>query len=131
MTTTIELKLKIVSWDEAPYRELPDGSKFARAEVALAADAGDAAGSFDSLLYYRPDGTSSYTCLLTLDNPIPGRPGSLVLQGSGSYDGTTAQFTASVVEGTGDLVGVTGDATSSSTHDDYPYMPLTLRYETR
>lgn len=31
--------------------------------------------------------------------------------------------------GTGDLAGISGSATSSSTHGDYPYMPLTLRYE--
>jgi hypothetical protein len=131
MTTTIELKLKIESWDEAPYRELPDGSKFARAEVVLAADAGDTTGSFESLLFYRPDGTSSYVCLLQLNNAIEGHAGSFVLQGSGSYDGTTAAFQASVVDGsgTGDLVGVTGTATSASTHADYPYMPLSVRYE--
>jgi hypothetical protein len=131
MPTTIELRLKIVSWDEVPYRELPDGGKFARAEVALASEAGDASGSFESLLFYRPDGTSSYVCLLQLNNAIEGRAGSFVLEGSGSYDGTTAKVQASVVagSGTGDLAGVIGTATSTSTHADYPYLPVTLRYE--
>jgi hypothetical protein len=132
MTTTTELKLKIVSWDESPYRELPDGSKFARAEVVLAADSpDDAGGHFESLLFYRADGTSSYVCLLQLDNVIDGHPGSVVLQGSGTYDATTAAIEATVVDGsgTGELTGITGTATSSSTHDDYPYMPISLRYE--
>jgi hypothetical protein len=131
MTTTTELKLKIVSWDESPYRELPDGSKFAKAEVVLAADEGDGKGSFDSLLYYRPDGTSSYVCLLQLADVIEGHPGSVVLEGGGGYDGTTAEFRATVVggSGTGDLVGASGSVTSASTHADYPYMPLTLEYE--
>ncbi|MDX6245027.1 MAG: hypothetical protein QOE76_2750 [Frankiales bacterium] len=131
MTTTTELKLKILSWDEAPYRELPDGAKFARATVVLGADAGDAAGTFESLLFYRPDGTSRFVCLMQLDNVIEGRSGSFVLEGRGSYDGTTAELVAAVVEGsgTGDLVGVTGTVSSTSTHADYPYMPISLGYE--
>jgi hypothetical protein len=31
--------------------------------------------------------------------------------------------------GTGELAGISGTGTSVSTHDDYPFMPLTLRYE--
>lgn len=129
--TTTELKLKIASWDEAPYRELPDGSKFAKADVGLAAEGGGGSGSFESLLFYRPDGTSSYVCLLQLTDVVDGHAGSLVLEGNGTYDGTTAEFNATVVAGSGTdgLVGVSGTVTSSSTHADYPYMPLTLRYE--
>ena len=54
-----------------------------------------------------------------------------MLQGAGSFDGTTAAGTMSVVEGsgTGELGGITGSATSSSTHEDYPNMPLTLSYD--
>lgn len=131
MTTTTKLKLKIVSWDESPYRELPDGSKFAKAEVVLAADEGDGTGSFDSLLYYRPDGTSSYVCLLQLADVVEGHAGSFVLAGSGGFDGTTAEFSATVVadSGTDELVGASGSVTSASTHADYPYMPLILEYE--
>jgi len=35
MTTHLETRLKIDSWDEKPYRELEDGRKFTRANVAL------------------------------------------------------------------------------------------------
>ena len=31
--------------------------------------------------------------------------------------------------GTGELAGISGSADSSSTHDDYPHMPLTLSYD--
>jgi hypothetical protein len=36
-----------------------------------------------------------------------------------------------VVEGsgTGQLAGLTGTADSVSTHDDYPFMPLTRKYD--
>src|SRR5690606_35848657 len=37
MTTHLETKFEIKSWDEKPYRELPDGRKFTEARVALAA----------------------------------------------------------------------------------------------
>jgi hypothetical protein len=132
MVSTRETKLKIDSWDEKPYRELPDGGKCARAEVVLSAGAdGLLGGSFEALLYYRPDGTSSYVTLMTLEGELDGRTGSFVLRGDGAYDGTTARGESTVVEGsgTGALAGIIGTAVSESTHTDYPFMPLTLTYE--
>lgn len=90
MTTTTELKLQIGSWDENPYREFDDGRKFTRAEVALAdADAGLQA-SYEGLMFYAADGTSSYVTLMQITGTLDGRSGSFVLTGSGNYDGTTA-----------------------------------------
>jgi hypothetical protein len=123
---TFESKLKIESWDEKPYRELADGSKFSRAEVTLS---GPLAGNFESLLFYRTDNTSTYVSLMHLTGTIDGRSGSFVLQGEGTFDGTTAHVETRVVSATGDLAGLTGTAESESTHADYPYMPLTLRYD--
>lgn len=138
--TTYQTRLDIKSWDENPYRELADGTKFARAEVTLAgaADTGTAEsgagtalaeGSFEALLHYRADGTSTYVTLMSLTGTVEGRSGRLVLAGDGSYDGTTARMRAHVIEATGDLAGLTGTAVSESTHADYPHMPLTLTYE--
>ena len=132
MTDTVETKLKIDSWDEQSYRELPDGSKFARANVVLAEGAdGLTEGTFEALLYYRADGTSSYVSLMYLTAELAGRSGTFVLRGDGGYDGTTARGSSVIIEGsgTGKLSGVTGSAESASTHADYPYMPLTLRYD--
>jgi hypothetical protein len=133
---TYETRLDIKSWDEKPYRELADGSKFARAEVTLAAGAAEtdtgtvlAEGSFEALLHYRADGTSTYVTLMSLTGTVEGRSGRLVLAGDGSYDGTTARVRAHVIDATGDLAGLTGTAVSESTHEDYPRMPLTLTYE--
>jgi Protein of unknown function (DUF3224) len=132
MTETLQTKLKIESWDEKPYRELPDGSKFARASVTLAEGAdGLSEATFEALMYYRPDGTSSYVSIMQITAELAGRSGTFVLRGDGSYDGTAATGESVILEGsgTGKLAGITGSALSSSTHDDYPFMPLTLRYD--
>ncbi len=131
MADTLETRLKIASWDERPYRELADGSRFCRADVVLAEGTdGIAGGVFEALLYYRPDGTSSYVTLMSLTADLNGRQGTFVLRGEGTFDGTTARVTASVVDGsqTGDLAGLSGTAESVSTHADYPYMPLKVSY---
>jgi len=128
----METKLEITSWDEKPYREFDDGRKFSKAEVTLTGTGdGLTGGSFESLLYYRADGTSEYVSILEITGTLGGRSGSFVLQGAGSYDGTTARFEVTVVpgSGTGDLAGISGTAESASTHADYPNMPLTIRYE--
>jgi hypothetical protein len=132
MAEIVETRLKIDSWDEKPYRELSDGRKFTRADVALSGSGdGLESATFEGLMFYRADGTSSYVTLMHIIGTLGGRSGSFVLQGHGSFDGTTAHGESSVVSGsgTGELVGITGIAESASTHEDYPFMPLTLRYE--
>jgi hypothetical protein len=142
MTSRIETTIRIESWDEKPSAEYVDGTKVAHAVVALSNDAGNDAGSdlaesrdalrsghMESVLYYRADGTSSYAGVLRLEAELDGRSGSLTAIGEGSYDGTTASSTMRIAEGTGDLAGLTGTVSSSSTHADYPHMPLVLEYE--
>jgi hypothetical protein len=132
MTKTENEKFKIESWDEKAYRELDDGSKFTRAEVVLTgARDGLASASFDAIMYYRPDGTSSYVTLMRVTGTLDGRGGSFVLQGSGTYDGKTASGESQVVpgSGTGELAGLSGTGRSVSSHDDYPFMPFTLEYD--
>jgi hypothetical protein len=132
MSETLDLKLKIVSWDEKPYRELEDGRKFTRAEVALEGTGdGIESATFEALMFYKADGTSSYVTLMQITGQISGRSGDFVLRGEGAYDGKTAIGTSSVApgSGTGELAGISGTASSSSTHEDYPNMPLTLTYD--
>jgi len=131
MTEILETKLEIKSWDEKPYRELGEGAKLARAEVTLAGTGdGLSGGSFESLLFYRADGTSDYVSVMEITGTIGGRSGSLVLRGTGTYDGTTARGVSTIVpgSGTGGLAGISGSAESVSTHADYPHMPLTISY---
>jgi hypothetical protein len=132
MAEIVETRLKIDSWDEKPYRELSDGRKFTRAEVALSGSGDELeSATFVGLMFYRADGTSSYVTLMHINGTLGGHSGSFVLQGHGSFDGTTARGESTVVAGSGTagLAGITGIAESASTHEDYPFMPLTLRYE--
>src|SRR4051794_4271527 len=129
MTEKIETTIKIDSWDEKPTREYDDGTKVAHAVVALTeGHDGLATGHLESVLYYRADGTSSYAGVLHLEASLDGRSGAFTAVGDGGYDGTTASSTMRIVEGTGELAGISGTVSSSSTHDDYPNMPLVVEY---
>ncbi|HZD98948.1 MAG TPA: DUF3224 domain-containing protein [Micromonosporaceae bacterium] len=129
--TRLTTKLEIKSWDEQPYRELDDGRKFTKADVTLAGTGdGIEAGSFESIMFYRTDGTADYVSVMQLSGSLDGKSGDFVLRGDGSFDGTTAQGEMEIVpgSGTGAFAGITGTATSASTHDDYPFMPLEITY---
>jgi hypothetical protein len=132
MARTLETKLKIESWDEKPYREHDDGRKFTKADVVLGGDdQGIEKATFESMMYYTADGTGVFLSLMEVTGTLDGRRGSFVLEGRGTYDKTTARSDYAVVpgSGTGDLAGISGEGSSTSTHEDYPNMPLTLRYD--
>lgn len=143
MRKTLQTALSIESWDEQPTREHGDGRKFTRAQVRLGGPTGDqadgpadqsgarASATYDALLAYAADGTSTYVTMMEVTAVLDGRAGSFVLTGSGTFDGTTAdgRFTVVPGSGTGELAGISGSATSRSTHDDYPAMPLRLEYD--
>ncbi len=130
--TSIATRLRIASWDENPVSEFGDGSKITRATVVLTDGAdGLESGRFESVMYYRSDGTSSYVNIMHLTATLDGRTGSFVLSGEGTFDGTTASGTSTIVagSGTGGLTGIRGAINSASTHADYPFMPLVLDYD--
>lgn len=132
MAKTLETTLEITGWDEQSYEDIEGGAKCTRAEVTLKPGPdGLGPATSQSLMYYRPDGTSSLVSLMRVSGTIDGRSGSFVLLGQGSYDATTALVESVVVEGsgTGELAGISGTAVSRSTKDDYPNMPLTLVYD--
>ena len=80
-------------------------------------------------MYYAADGTSTYVGAIRLAAELDGKKGAFAAVGEGGYDGTTASSTMKIVDGTGDLAGITGTVASSSTQDDYPNMPLVIEYE--
>jgi hypothetical protein len=129
MTEKLATKLKIESWDEQPYQELPNGSKFTRATVVLKGDA--LAGTWNALMYYRPDGTGTYVGLMHLTGSLGDRTGGVTLRSTGTFDGTTARVDSDVVPGSGvdGFDEMSGTSTSVSTHDDYPFWPMTLEYD--
>jgi Protein of unknown function (DUF3224) len=134
MTTThLQTKLEIKSWDENPFHELPDGQKVARATTMLVGSELSLQGAamMSSLLHYLADGTSTFVAVLSIEGRLGDRSGSVVLHGTGSYDGTHARMELTIVpgSGTGELAGIRGGGASVSSHGDYPLMPLTLDYE--
>jgi hypothetical protein len=133
MTKTVETRLEIKSWDEMPYRELEDGRKFTKANVVLAGSEGDLRGeaTWEALMYYAADGTGTYVGLMQVTGRLGERSGSFVMQGSGTYDGKQARVESFVVPGSGtdELTGLSGTSVSVSTHEDYPFWPLTLTYD--
>jgi hypothetical protein len=133
MSSHIDSKFEIKSWDEQPCRELADGQKLTRSSVTLAPTDDELAASatWESLMYYAADGTSVYFGFMHVDGALGGRTGTFVLRTDGTYDGTTARGTFEVLagSGTGELTDLTGRGGSVSTHADYPLMPVTLDYE--
>lgn len=111
MTTSAKGTFEIESWDEKPYAEPGEGVKLTRAEVKerFSGDL-EGAGSSQSLMCYRADGTATYVGLQLIEGSVGGRAGSFVLQVDGGYDGTNAKATWTVVTGsaTGELTGLEG-----------------------
>jgi hypothetical protein len=130
MTEKLETTIKIDNWDEKPTQEYDDGTKVAHAAVTLT-DGNDGlrSGLLESVLYYRSDGTSDYMGLIHLEGELSGRNGSFTAIGEGTYDSTTASSTMRIVDGTGELAGIGGTVSSSSTQADYPNMPLVIEYQ--
>ena len=133
MTTHLETKLEIKSWDEKPYREFDDGRKLSKAQVVLAgtAEGAELDATWEALLYYTADGTSTYVGQMYVTGRLGDRTGSFVMQGNGTYDGKRARIESIVVPGSGtdELAGIAGKSTHVSTHDDYPFWPITMEYD--
>jgi hypothetical protein len=131
-TKLLSTKLEIKSWDEEPFRELPEGHKLSRASTTLAVTEPEieAEGVLTTLLHYQADQTSTFVALLYVEGRLGDRTGGFALHGTGTYDGTHARIGFTVVpgSGTGELAGVEGTGESVSSHGDYPYLPLTLDY---
>ena len=130
MDTDLEIRLRIDLWDEQPTSEFPDGTKLSRADVRLSSDAEVLAAQSQSLLFYAADGTSTFVAMMRVEANLAGRSGAFVLYGTGDYDGTAARQHLQILEGSGSdgLEGIRGAATSASTHQDYPFMPIHINY---
>jgi hypothetical protein len=120
---------EVTSWQEATYHELDGGRKLTRATVkqALSGDLeGEAVTEF--LMCYRPDGTATYLGQQQVSGTIGGRSGGFVVHIQGTYDGTEARSTWTVVAGSGteDLRGLRGEGTSVAPHG--PNASLTFDY---
>jgi hypothetical protein len=125
-TGTYEVK----AWDEKPYEELEEGAKLTRASVTETFK-GDIEGesTVEFLMMYPDASTASYVGLQRVVGSLGGRPGSFVLQVSGTFEGGVAQATWSVVpgSGTGELRGLRGEGGFPAQHGSSS-VPYTLDY---
>ena len=81
-------------------------------------------------MFYRPDGTSSYVSIMQVTGATGPRRRFRVPRGR-QVRRHDRQWPVDGCQriGSGKLAGLTGKARSDSTHDDYPFMPLTLDYD--
>ena len=104
--------VKVDRWDEHTYHETSDGRKLTRARVqqTLAGDL-DGHGEAEWLMFYRPDSTADFVGLHHFVGRIGARPGSVVLETCGTFDGTAATGPLRIVSGSGtdELEGTSGD----------------------
>jgi hypothetical protein len=120
----------IKGWDEKPYNEAVGLPKLTRASVTKTFR-GDLEGEsqVEYLMVYRADGTASFVGLERVVGRLGGRPGTFVLQRTGSFDGSLAKESYSVVPGSGtaELAGLRGEGSSGAGHGKENSM--TLEYD--
>ncbi|MGH7777260.1 MAG: DUF3224 domain-containing protein [Candidatus Dormibacterales bacterium] len=120
----------VTSWEEKTYEALEGAEKLTRARIAQDFAGGlEGTGTWECLMYYRPDGTAAYTGLVRLAGRLDGRQGAFVVLSEGSYDGAEARATWEVVRGSGSggLQGLSGRGTSVAPHG--PDGTFSLDYE--
>jgi hypothetical protein len=109
---------QVSGWDEKPYREGPAGKlTYAVVEQSFA---GGISGRGEArwLMAYRVDGTARFLGFQHVEGEVEGRHGSFVLETIGEFDGTTATWDATVVQGSaaGELAGMTGTGRFGAVH---------------
>jgi len=115
MTARAEGTFTVQGWDESTYQELAGKSKLTRASMTFGYTGDvEATGGSEALMFYREDGTATFTGLQRMEGRIGDRAGSFVLQADGAYDGTEATTTWQVIDGSGtdDLRGLRGSGSS-------------------
>jgi hypothetical protein len=111
MSTHAQGKFEVQSWDENPYVELEGGAKLTRASVGQGFTGDlEGEGSVEWLMCYREDKTADFVGLQRFVGSLGSRSGSFVMTTQGSFDGTEAKGSLTVVarSGTEELSGITG-----------------------
>lgn len=111
---------RMTSMNEETYAELKGGGKLTRAS-AVQEFSGDleAIGEAELVMCYAADGTAVITGLQRFRGRLGDRTGSFVASYRGTYDGTEAKATLTVVpeSGRGDLAGLTGEGVAVAGHE--------------
>jgi Protein of unknown function (DUF3224) len=123
---TFELK----DFDETQTADLGGGSKVTRATITRALS-GDVEGEavWETVMYYRPDGTATIVGLERVTGSVGGRRGGYVAETTGTFDGTEMRSSSRVIEGSGTegLTGLRGTGSTAAPHG--PTGSYTLDHE--
>jgi hypothetical protein len=129
MSTKATGNFKIERWEEQPYLENEDGGKLTRAKVEQTFHGKiDGHGEVEWLMCYRPDNTADFVGLQRIVGRVGEHSGSIVLESTGTFDGSQAKGPVRVVpgSGTGELKGVSGEGELHAPLGSQP--SLTLKY---
>jgi Protein of unknown function (DUF3224) len=110
---------QVTAWDEKTYQRLEGESKLTHARISQDFHGDlEATGTWDVLMFYRPDGTASYLGQVRLVGSLGGRSGSAVLRTEGGFDGNEARSGWEVIpgSGTGSLEGLEGRGETVAGH---------------
>jgi hypothetical protein len=118
------------TWDGQVWDRVP-GRKLTRAQITYSYE-GDlqGEGTTQMLTFYRDDGTASFTALEEITGKLGGKSGSFVVQHTGSYANGVATSSLRIVSGsgTGELVGLRGEGTSTA-EGEKPSYPISFEYD--
>jgi Protein of unknown function (DUF3224) len=115
MTAHAEGTFTVMAWDESTYQDLAGKSKLTRASMTFGYTGDlEATGGSETLMFYREDGTATFTGLQRMEGRLGDRAGSFVLLADGTFDGAEAKTGWQVLDGsgTGDLRGLRGSGSS-------------------
>jgi hypothetical protein len=122
-------RFKITGWDEKAFSEIAGAGKLTKASITKTF-AGDVSGAgvLEYLMCYNADGTAGFVGYERITGNVFGRAGSFVLKHEGTFDGSQAHSTYTVVpnSGTGALAGIQGGGKSSVGQEDEHPMTLDL-----
>lgn len=120
MTTGhLEGTFEVTSWSEEPATDLEGSAKVTTATIGQRFSGGIEADTIlDTVMTYHDDGTAEFVAYQRVVGRVGDRAGSLVLRGSGRYDGSEARTELEVVPGSagGELAGLTGRGVAVAPH---------------
>jgi hypothetical protein len=109
MSTHIEARFEVVSWDETPFDGGDDATKLTEALVSKHYE-GDIDGTSTTkwLMAYAPDKSALFVGVENITGTIGGKKGGIVLLHDGEYRDGVASAVLRVASGTGELAGAAG-----------------------
>ena len=115
MSTRVNAKFRIKSWDEKTFEDIGNGAKLTRASVSYSYN-GDIEGDskLDFLMAYREDGTGNFVGLEHIAGQVGERTGSFIVQHSGTFNADGVKVTLSIMPGSGtsDLQNLRGEGSA-------------------